>query len=407
MNNDHERLDEKYVRLALAINEHQPGYVDSYFGPGEWEQQASQDGKIPLPELNSRVDQLANDLSRATDWDAQRKDFLERQISAMKMSLRLLADETVPFVEEARGLYDIQPTWKDEADFMEFQKWLDESLPKGGTLNERFENWQKSLEISVDKAKELLPFITDTLRELAHKKFDLPEEESFNVEFVHDQPWMAYNQYLGEYKSQIEINADLPMQIDSLMITIAHEGYPGHHTELAIKDAKLIRQKGWREHFVTLLNSPWGVIAEGIATTALETLLTDQELEDFYREELLPRAKMKQVNVRTMLEINRAEWRIRELWGNAAFLLHDQKKSADEIVSYLKKYALSSEEEARRTIEFISGPLDRTYIFTYTAGYKLLKELFSRADRNKYFARLLSEPVTPNQIRTWISTGSA
>lgn len=407
MNNDHERLDEKYVRLALAINEHQPGYVDSYFGPGEWEQQASQDGKIPLPELNSRVDQLANDLSRATDWDAQRKDFLERQISAMKMSLRLLADETVPFIEEARGLYDIQPTWKDEADFMEFQKWLDESLPKGGTLNERFENWQKSLEIPVDKAKELLPFITDTLRELAHKKFDLPEEESFNVEFVHDQPWMAYNQYLGEYKSQIEINADLPMQIDSLMITIAHEGYPGHHTELAIKDAKLIRQKGWHEHLVTLLNSPWGVIAEGIATTALETLLTDQELEDFYREELLPRAEMKHTDIRTMLEINRAEWKLKELWGNAAFLLHDQKKSADEIVSYLKKYALSSEKEARRTIEFISGPLDRTYIFTYTAGYKLLKELFSKADRNKYFARLLAEPVTPNQIRTWISTGSA
>jgi hypothetical protein len=397
-----QQVVEEYVRLALALDEHLPGYVDSYFGPSEWAQEARQAGKLPLPALTQRVDQLATNVSQADDWDEQRKDFLAHQIGAMQMSLRLLAGEDVSLAEEARALYDIQPVWKDEAYFIEYQKWLDEILPKGGSLKERLENWKTSLEIPVEKARELLPFITTTLRELAHRKFHLPEDESFVVEFVSDQPWMAYNRYLGGYKSRIEINTDIPIHVNGLAVTIAHEGYPGHHTELCIKDAKLVRQRDYREHVLTLINSPWGVIAEGIATSALETLLTDQELENLYREEILRRAGMTHLDVKTILGISRAERKMRDLWGNAAFMLHDQKKSTEEIVSYLQKYELSTDQEANRAIQFMSGPLDRSYIFTYTAGYDLLEELFSIADRDKYFARLLEEPATPGQIREWI-----
>jgi hypothetical protein len=399
---DDHQLDEEFIKLALAINEHLPGYIDSYFGPNEWAQAAQKAGKLPLPELTHRANQLAMKVSQVDEWDAQRKDFLVHQISAMQMSLRLLAGENISLVEEAQALYDIQPAWKDEAYFIEYQNWLDEILPKGGSLRERLENWQNSLEIPIDKVRDLLPHITSTLRELTHRKFNLPEEESFVVEFVSDQPWMAYNRYLGEYKSRIEINIDLPMRVNGLAITIAHEGYPGHHTELCMKEARLIRQMDYQEHLVTLINSPSSVIAEGIATSALETVLTDQELEDWYREEILPRADMTHIDAKQIIEITRAERKMRGLWGNAAFMLHDQKKSTDEIISYLQKYKMSTEKEANRAIQFMSGPLDRSYIFTYTAGYDLLEELFSMADRDKYFARLLEEPVTPSQIREWI-----
>ena len=406
MSQNQGRLDDEFVQLALAVNEHLPGYVDSCFAPDEWSREAQQAGKLPLSELTQRVDQLATDVSQANEWDTQRKDFLAHQIGAMQMTLRLLAGENVSLVEEAQALYDIQPAWKDETYFIEYQKWLDESLPKGGSLRDRLERWQNSIEIPIEKTRELLPFITSTLRELAHRKFHLPEDESFVVEFISDQPWMAYNHYLGEHKSRIEINTDLPMQVNGLVITIAHEGYPGHHTELCMKESRLVRQMDYHEHLLTLINSPWCVIAEGIATSALETLLPDQELEDLYREEILPRAGMAHLDVKTILGISRAERKMRELWGNAAFMLHDQKKSAEEIVSYLLKYALSTEKEANRAIQFMSGPLDRSYIFTYTAGYDLLEELFSIGDRDQYFARLLEEPVTPGQIGEWIRNES-
>jgi hypothetical protein len=322
------------------------------------------------------------------------------------MSLRLLGGENVSLAEEVQGLYDVQPTWKDESNFVEAQKRLDEVLPSGDSLKERLESWKKSFEIPMDKLKELLPFVVDTLRELAHQMFRLPEEESCVIEFVSNQPWSAYNWYLGEFKSRIDINTDLPMRVNALPGLIAHEAYPGHHTELSIKEANLIRQRNYQEHVLTLINSPSCVIAEGIATSALETLFTDPELENWYRDEILPRAGMSHIDPKRIIEVSRAGEKLSGLWGNAAFMFHDQKKSTDEIISYLQKYEMSTQEEANKAIQFISNPLYRSYIFTYHIGYDLLEELFSIADRDQYFARLLEEPVTPGQIREWIKNES-
>lgn len=396
------RLDEEFVRLALAMDEHLPGYVDSYFGPAAWQQEARQAGKLPLREISQRVDDLAANLSQANEWDPQRKDFLARQIRAMQMSLRLLAGESVSLTEEVQALYDIEPVWKEEADFIEAHKQWEELLPKGGSLKERRERWKKSLEIPTEKVKELLPFVIRTLHDLAHKKFPLPQEESFVVEFVSNQPWGAYNWYLGEFRSRIDINTDLPLRVGGLAGLIAHEAYPGHHTELSIKEAGLIRQRGYQEHVLTLINSPSCVIAEGIATSALETVFTDQELEDWYREELLPRAGMTQVDPKDMISVIQAGEKLAGVWGNAAFMFHDQKKSPQEIIPYLQTYELTTPAEAQKAIDFISNPLYRSYVFTYHMGYDLLKQLFSQGDRGHYFQRLLEEPVTPSQIRQWI-----
>lgn len=48
MTKDEQHVDEEFVRLALEINEHLPGYVDSYFGSQKWLQEAKQAGKLPL-----------------------------------------------------------------------------------------------------------------------------------------------------------------------------------------------------------------------------------------------------------------------------------------------------------------------------------------------------------------------
>jgi hypothetical protein len=264
------------------------------------------------------------------------------------------------------------------------------------------DDWKKSLEIPVEKVKELLPFVTDRLRELTRQKFNLPEDESFTVEFVSGQPWLAYNWYLGGYKSRIDINSDLPAYVNGVAALIAHEGYPGHHTELSIKESKLVRQMSYQEHVVALINSPSCVISEGIATTALETILPEEELEDWYQEEILPRAGMTHIDAARMMEIDRAAKKMSGLWGNAAFMLYDQKKSAGEISTYLQEYGLDTEQEAEHAIRFISDPLSRSYIFTYHIGRDLLEELFMHGTRDKYFARLLEEPFTPSQIRQWI-----
>jgi hypothetical protein len=200
MIDSHQDFGEQFVRLALAIDQHLPGYVDAYFGPEDWKVQSKQDGKVALPTLADRVDRLSNDISHADEMDSQRRDYLARHLTAMQMSLRLLSGEKVSLADEAEAIYDIRPAWTDESNFEEAHKLLDEALPPGESLRERGLAWKQLLEIPVEKVKELLPIVIQRLRILTRKKFNLPEGESFSVEFVSDQPWLAYNWYLGNSK---------------------------------------------------------------------------------------------------------------------------------------------------------------------------------------------------------------
>jgi len=403
MTDTHQDFGEQFVRLALEIDKHLPGYVDAYFGPEDWKARSQQGGKQPLSNLTDQINQLAKDISQADALDPQRRDYLARHLTAMQMSLRLLSGDNVSLADEAEALYDVRPKWQEEANFEEAHKLLEEVLPSGGSLRERMLAWKRSLEIPVEKAKELLPIITEKLRTLANQKFNLPEGESFTVEFVSDQPWMAYNWYLGNSKSRIDINTDIPMRVSSLPDLIAHEGYPGHHTDLSIKEKKLVDELRYYEFTVNLLKAPSAVMAEGIAENALETLLTEEEREEWFRAEILPYAGMSHIDPKRMLAERKARRKLSGVAGNAAFMLHDQRKSEEEIIQYLQRYDLASFSEARQTIRFISNPLDRSYIFTYHVGYELLEELFQGVDRDTYFKRLIEEPVTPSQVRKWIA----
>jgi hypothetical protein len=318
------------------------------------------------------------------------------------MSQRLLAGENIPLAEEVDALYDVRPVWVDESNFEEAHRELDQLLPPGDSLTERRQAWNRSLEIPVEKAKELVPLVAEKLQAIAKRKFDLPDHETFTLEWVSDKPWGAYNWYLGGFRSTIQINADLPIRINGLADLIAHEGYPGHHTELSIKEHRLIRQKGHDEHTIALLNSPSCVIAEGIATSALKTALPNDELEEWYREELLPRAGMSHIDSSRMMQINKASEKTNGVMGNVSFMLYDQHKSVEEAEQYLRRYTLATEQVVQHLIRFVSEPLSRSYVFTYDMGYDLLEELFAHKDRDGYFKRLLEEPVTPSQVRAWI-----
>ena len=52
-------LAERYVRLVLAVGQHDPDYVDAYYGPPEWRKEAEAQ-KLPLGEIAARASVLAD-----------------------------------------------------------------------------------------------------------------------------------------------------------------------------------------------------------------------------------------------------------------------------------------------------------------------------------------------------------
>ena len=89
---------------------------------------------------------------------------------------------------------------------------------------------------------ELLPLLRARTLEVV----DLPDGESPALEPVRDEPWWAFNYYLGDLKSRVVLNIDLPTTGLDLIHLAAHEVYPGHHTESSVKEQLLVREQGAR-----------------------------------------------------------------------------------------------------------------------------------------------------------------
>lgn len=165
-----------YVQLALAVGQHFPWYVDAYYGPPEWANQAKAQGLRSAAELAREAADLIIALARDRDaeMDSQRGDFLARQALAMQTTLRILQGERLPIVEEANALFDISPEWVDEAVFEEAHRTLDDLLPAGDSLPERMTLRRKATEVGFECVESLLHDISAEIRCRTKTRFPLP-----------------------------------------------------------------------------------------------------------------------------------------------------------------------------------------------------------------------------------------
>jgi hypothetical protein len=93
--------------------------------------------------------------------------------------------------------------------------------------------------------------------------------------------------------------------------------------------------------------------------------------------------------------------------SNAALLLHRDGRPPDEVQQYIERYGLRTPQEAKQTMRFIQNPLFRSYIFNYATGKALLAPLLEGEDAVDNLRRLLSEPLTPTQVRQWLAETEA
>jgi hypothetical protein len=188
-------IAEAYVKLVLAMGQHDPDYVDAYYGPPEWKNQQ----KKPLDAIASEATGLREELakiSEATDEMEQlRLRYLTKQLSALEARVRILNGEHLKFDEESQALYDaVAPTFP-ESHFQEILARLEPKLPGKGPLLQRYENWRQAFVIPKDKLDKVFQLAIKACRErtLAHIK--LPPSENFSVEYVTNKPWGGYNWY--------------------------------------------------------------------------------------------------------------------------------------------------------------------------------------------------------------------
>lgn len=297
------------------------------------------------------------------------------------------------------SLYDHTPQWTDERVFEEQHHHLDDLLPGRGPLPERLAEFKQMVLVPPERLPDVLGRIVPRLRSATRRLFPLPADEAVDLTFVTGQPWSAFNAFLGRRRSRVEIGVDWHQALPDLADLVAHEAYPGHHTEHSIREAAWIDGRGWDEGRLILLNSPLSVVSEGLATRALSIVMDESEWKTWHRDEIFPAAGLATLDPEVAWESHVAGQFLFRSLGNAPLLLLDQAAGVEEAIAYMRRYRLVDEAAARRSVDFILHPLVRGYVFNYWVGRDLISPLLEpRSQAPQTFGRLLLYPLTPSQV---------
>jgi hypothetical protein len=157
---------ERYAHVVLALGQHDPDYVDAFYGPAEWKTQAEKEKKS-LDAIGAEAAELLKKLSvestaaplvessdagnSGNEMLKLRREYLQKQISALAARVRILKGEKVKFDDESRALYDaVAPTYED-SHFDQIIKQLEAKIPGEGPLWKRYEEWRKPFVIPKEK----------------------------------------------------------------------------------------------------------------------------------------------------------------------------------------------------------------------------------------------------------------
>ncbi|WP_347956680.1 DUF885 domain-containing protein [Gordonia aichiensis] len=392
----------EYLRLGLAFDRIEEGFVDAYTGDPALRVEA-ENGPAPDPaDLANRARALRDALPAGLPVD--RAEFIASHLRALECSARKFAGEEIGFVDEVQAYFDVRIEPGEEDVYREAHARMADALgvpgATGDALRAAYARYRRADEIPAELVAQLIAEFAGSLRETVRREFPLPDTEIVDFEVVGDKPWSGFNYYLGDYRSKVAVNTDLPQYLSSLPGLIAHEAYPGHHTEHCRKEQRLVGT-GQLEHTVFLVNTPQCLMAEGLADHALAAAMGTSWQEwasriyaDFGLRFDAERARAVSTAAAGLLRVRQ----------DAALALHDRGADLDDVAAFLQRWLLVAPDRSRQMLRFLTSPLWRAYISTYVEGYALLGQWLDVAGpagpaRLARFGRLLDEPLTPAVLR--------
>ena len=404
---DMTQVAERYVKLVLAVGQHDKDYVDAYYGDPAWKPEGD---PRPLDVLLAATRSLESELrneplpATADELTRLRYNFLGRQLAAVESRLLMLSGQKFPFDEEARRLYDADPPHVPESEFEDALQALERALPGPGPLIDRYTAFRSRFTIPRDRLDRVFRAAIDGCRARTVQHLTLPAGESFTVEYVTGKSWSAYNWYKGHFTSLIQVNTDLPIAIDRAIDLACHEGYPGHHVYNALLEKALVRDRGWLEYSVYPLFSPESLIAEGTANFGIDVAFPGEERTAFERDTLYPLAGLDPKTAAKYAEVRLLVEKLSYAGNEAARQYLDGTIDRAAATTYLMRWGMYPRDRAEQRTRFVDQY--RSYVINYNLGRDLVRAFIEKRGgtidhpdvRWREFGALLSSPRLPGTL---------
>ena len=403
---------EQYVKLVLAVGQHDGDYVDAFYGPPEWRKDA-ESAKQPLATIDAHAAKTETQLAAlpmpavkgpdAELWTLRRQ-YLTRQLAALRSRVAMLQGRKYTFDDESKALYDAVAPAIPESEFQVVLKQLSATLPGEGSLIDRYDRYKAGFVIPKSRVDRVFQ---EAIRACRGRmpSVQLPLKERFTVEYVTNKSWSAYNWYQGDFKSLIQVNTDLPIYIDRAVDLACHEGYPGHHVYNVLLEKTLVKDRGWLEYTVYPLFSPQSLIAEGTANYGIEVAFSPADRVRFESDVLFPIAGLDPEKVAEYYAVLALVDRLSYAGNEAARQFLDGKIDRAAAVAWLERYAMYAKPHAEHRVKFIEQY--RSYVINYNLGKDLVRAYVERKmgrDRTPLrrwseFMALLSSPRLPSGLK--------
>jgi hypothetical protein len=376
---------ERYVELGLRLGRHDDALVDSFYGS---------------PELAERVgtEELRAPAALAEDAEAllvelEDDPWLAGQVRSLATTARKLTGQELAYAEEVELVYGIEPRWHDETAFRRAAELLDEALPGSGDLRARFAHWFEQTAIPPHLVEQAVRDVAAELRRLTRETVGLPDGEDFELELVTGKPWFGYAHYLGDLRTEVSVNVDLPFAAADLVMLTSHEIYGGHHTHRVWQEVELVREAGRLERTLDLLWSPEAVVSEGIATTGPELVAGGDG--QALAAEVLGRLGFE-YDAAVGSRVTEARRLLMPVAANIAMLIHGRGASVEEARAYAAEWTNQPDDRIAKTVKNQSDSRSPGYQHTYWQGYELVSRWVG-GDAAR-FRELLTARVLPGEL---------
>lgn len=374
----------------LRLGRVAPDLIDSYCGPADLAARVDREPPATPAALAEEARALRDEIGRS-EPDVSRRRWLAAQLDGLETASRSLAGERFSYRELVRRCYGVEAELVSDDAFETAHRRLDERLGGNGALHERYQRWRSTQLVPPELVEAGLEALTTELRARTDALFGLPEGDEVEFELVTGKPWGGNAEYLGELRTRIAINIDLPIASFNLLELVTHEVYPGHHTEHACKEPLL--RDGRLELAVYLYPAPQALVAEGLAQMAHEALL-GADAEKAGAEILRPLGIPYDAD--TAAAVREARKTLLGIWANIALLVHDGELTEDGARRYARRWSLEPDENVEKAVAGVLGTAWRPYAVCYPRGVAVCRR-FVDGDPMR-FKRLLTEQLTTEDL---------
>lgn len=335
-------------------------------------------------EARERLEALAG--RNAGEAEAQlRRDYVEEMIDSLLALVTTFEEKPISFADRVRRQIRVTTQRVPDRELEGYRQTIREKLNElgyaGGSLTEDFNRWEAQARVPKEAVlAELKALILEGRERVTATMYPMAHEW-MEPEGVTAVPFSAYCDYPTR---KVLLNLDFPYTRFSLKHLATHEVFPGHLVHMNLRERYVAEGKMPLDGAQVVTSSASSALFEGIADNGMFFLDWVDGPED---------------------ELGVALQRLRSAMRcNAAWMMHAEGMSLDEIVPIISDKALQDTVTARSRLAFLTHNLRAPFVYAYYGGEMAVHEVWKTVapdERKDFWAFLYDNMHTPTTLKKY------